>query len=116
MSLELERRNRPVQPRGLGQRMAFASAMLFYVGALACLIALAVWLEPLGREHPVIASLAASIVFFIGGGIVLHVIGRVDLPNLRPGSQDTLIGPDPLTAEDKSSPSRYPARPTGRRA
>jgi predicted tellurium resistance membrane protein TerC len=106
MNLELDRRNRPVQPRGLGQRVAFASAMLFYVGALACLIALAIWLEPLGRDHPVIASLAASIVFFIGGGIVLHVIGRADLPNLRPGSLDTVIGAGPLTAEDESSPSR----------
>jgi hypothetical protein len=49
MNLELDRRNRPVQPRGLGQRVAFASAMLFYAGSLACLIALAIWFEPLGR-------------------------------------------------------------------
>jgi hypothetical protein len=106
MSLDLDIRTRPPRPRGVGQRVAFASAMVFYAGALACLIALAIWLKPLGGEHPVIASLAASIVFFIGGGIVLHVIGRADLPNLTPGSQDTVIGPDPLTAEDKSSASR----------
>jgi hypothetical protein len=72
------------QPRGIGQRIAFGLALLFYAGALSCAVALGVWLTPLGVEHPVIASLAASIVFFIGGGIVLHVIGRANLPRLRP--------------------------------
>lgn len=72
-------------PRRIGQRVAFGFAAGFYVGALVSALALGVWLEPLGLEHPIIASLAASIVFFIGGGVVLHVIGRVDLPDLRPG-------------------------------
>lgn len=72
-------------PRGIGQRVAYGFALGFYAGALVSALALGVWLEPLGLEHPVIASLAASIVFFIGGGVVLHVIGRVDLPDLRPG-------------------------------
>lgn len=74
-----------VLPAGLGQRIAFGFALLFYLGAILCAVALALWLEPLGGEHPVIASLAASIVFFVGGGIVLHVIGRASLPDLRPG-------------------------------
>ena len=78
-------RAKPPSRRGLGQRIAFLSALGFYAGALACLIGLAVQLGPLGHEHPIIASLVASIVFFIGGGIVLHVIGRADLPDLRPG-------------------------------
>jgi hypothetical protein len=45
-------------------------------------VALFVWLGDLGGEHPVIASLGASLVFFVGAGIVLHVIGRANLPNL----------------------------------
>lgn len=73
---------------GLGQRIAFVSALGFYAGALACLTALAIQLGPLGHQHPIIASLAASIVFFIGGGIVLHVIGRADLPDLHPDAVD----------------------------
>lgn len=71
--------------RGIGQRFAFGFALGFYAGALACALALGIWVEPLGAQHPVIASLAASIVFFVGGAIVLHVIGRADLPNLSPG-------------------------------
>ena len=70
---------------GLGQRIAFGFALLFYLGAILCAVALALWLERLDGEHPVIASLAASIVFLVGGGIVLHVIGRASLPDLCPG-------------------------------
>jgi hypothetical protein len=70
--------------RGLGQRIAFVGALGFYAGGLVCLAGLAVQLGPLGYRHPIVASLAASIVFFLGGGIVLHVIGRADLPDLRP--------------------------------
>lgn len=69
-------------PRGLGQRVAFGSAVLFYLCAVLCLAGLFLWVGELGGEHPVIASLGASVVFFIGGGIVLHVIGRANLPHL----------------------------------
>jgi hypothetical protein len=72
--------------RRLGQRFAFGFALGFYAGALACALALGIWVKLLGAQHPVIASLAASIVFFVGSGIVLYVIGRVDLPELRPGA------------------------------
>lgn len=73
-------------PRGLGQRIAFACALAFYGGALTCLTALALRLGPLGIEHPVIASLPAAVVFFIGGGLVLHIIGRANLPDLGTAS------------------------------
>jgi hypothetical protein len=79
----------PPSRRGLGQRIAFVSALGFYVGALACMAAIALQIGPLGYRHPIVASLAASVVFFIGGGIVLHVIGRADLPDLRPEGSDT---------------------------
>ncbi|MFZ1576510.1 MAG: hypothetical protein WAT36_15000 [Chromatiaceae bacterium] len=69
--------------RGLGQRIAYGSALTFYGCAILCLASLFIWLKALGTEHPVIASLGASAVFFIGAGIVLHVIGRANLPSLR---------------------------------
>jgi hypothetical protein len=68
--------------RGLGQRVAYGAALVFYLCGALCLVALFVWLGDLGGEHPVIASLGASLVFFVGAGIVLHVIGRANLPNL----------------------------------
>jgi hypothetical protein len=37
----------------------------------------------LGGNHPIIASLGASAVFFIGAGVVLHVMGLANLPSLR---------------------------------
>ncbi len=72
----------PRRPRGFGQRIAFLAALVFYLCAALSLGALVLWLGDLGGDHPVIASLAACVVFFIGGGVVLHVIGRADLPDL----------------------------------
>ena len=76
----------PASPRGLGQRIAFASAILLYLCAISCLAGLGLWFGELGGDHPIIASLGASVVFFIGAGIVLHVIGRANLPELGFGS------------------------------
>jgi uncharacterized membrane protein YbhN (UPF0104 family) len=78
--------------RGLGQRVSLAAAWVSYGAALICLGCLAWWLGPLGGDHPAIASLAAAVVFFVGAGVVLHVIGRTDLPNLRFDRKD---GPPP---------------------
>jgi hypothetical protein len=69
--------------RGLGQRIAYGVALGAYLCATLCLAALFIWHGELGSEHPVIASLGASLVFFVGVGIVLHVIGRANLPSLR---------------------------------
>jgi hypothetical protein len=68
--------------RGLGQRVAYGAALAFYLGAVLSLAILLAQIGDLGGEHPIIASLGASVVFFIGGGIVLHVIGRANLPSL----------------------------------
>lgn len=68
--------------RGLGQRIAYGVALGSYLCAVLCLAGVFIWLGELGSEHPVIASLGASLVFFVGVGIVLHVIGRANLPSL----------------------------------
>ncbi len=71
--------------RGIGQRVAYGVALVSYLCAILCLAAIFIWTGELGSEHPVVASLGASLVFFVGAGIVLHVIGRANLPNLRFG-------------------------------
>lgn len=67
---------------GLGQRVAYGVALGSYLCAVLCLAGVFIWLGDLGSQHPVIASLGASLVFFVGVGIVLHVIGRANLPSL----------------------------------
>lgn len=68
---------------GIGQKISFAAALLFYMAAIACLVAAFYYAGQLGSESPVVAAFSASIVFFIGAGIVLHVIGKANLPDLR---------------------------------
>ena len=76
------------RPRGVGQRISLGAAFLFYGGALACLALLGSWLGDLGSNHPIIASLGAAMVFFIGAGVVLHVMGLANLPNLSFDRED----------------------------
>ena len=64
------------------QKISFAIAILSYLTGGACaLYALIQGQEALGRS--VYASFLASVVFFVGVGVVLHVIGKADLPSLK---------------------------------
>lgn len=65
------------------QKIAFVVAILCYLAAIGCMAAVAYYASQLGSEAPIVAAFSASIVFFIGAGIVLHVIGKSDLPDLR---------------------------------
>lgn len=106
-------------PRGLGQHVAFGIALLFYCCAVLCLAGLFIWVGDLGGDHPIIASLGASVVFFIGAGIVLHVIGRARLPHLgfgtsksaplSPGEALSGLRDSGCAGADPRSPSRRPA-------
>lgn len=106
-------------PRGLGQHVAFGTALLFYICAVLCLAGLFFWVGDLGGEHPIIASLGASVVFFIGAGIVLHVIGRAKLPHLGfgtswsapmpPGEAVARLTDSGCAGADPRLPSRRPA-------
>ena len=67
--------------RGPIQKLLLALAVINYLTAVACGI---------GAGYPdtsfsdeVNASLMASVVFFIGVGIVLHVLANARLPDLR---------------------------------
>jgi hypothetical protein len=68
--------------RGMGQKISFYMALLSYLGAVASVVSFFYFRGELGGDDPVVASLGSTTVFFIGVGIVLHVIGRVDLPSL----------------------------------
>ncbi|HHH13904.1 MAG TPA: hemerythrin family protein [Thiolapillus brandeum] len=66
------------------QRVSVFFAYCFYLAAVACVAAAAWFGWTRGGQSPAVAAFSASVVFFIGGGIVLHVMGRADLPNLKP--------------------------------
>ncbi len=69
--------------RGIGQKVALLCAWLGYVAALGAVLGCAWWAGYEDTADPIFAALAASAVFFAGCGIVLHVIGKADLPVLR---------------------------------
>lgn len=65
------------------QHIAFVIAILSYCAAVVCLVV--AFFDPTDIQFgkAVYSSLLASTVFFIGMGIVLHVIGRANLPSLK---------------------------------
>ena len=65
------------------QKVSFFFAIACYVCALLCLIGVVYYGQQLGSDDPIVAALASSIVFFTGAGVVLHVIGRANLPDLK---------------------------------
>ena len=69
----------------VGQRVAFAVALLCYAVAAGCALAAFVY-ESTGPNDPVRAALMATVVFFVGCGVVLHVIGTARLKGVLSGS------------------------------
>ena len=63
------------------QKILMVIAMISYLAAVGCGIAVAYRGVDMGDV--IGASLMASVVFFVGVGIVLQVIGSVDLPDLK---------------------------------
>ncbi|MCM8882093.1 MAG: hemerythrin family protein [Candidatus Thiodiazotropha sp.] len=63
------------------QKVLVVIAVISYLTAIAC--GVAAFYFGKGTFDPITASLMASVVFFVGVGIVLHVIGNTDLPNLK---------------------------------
>lgn len=69
----------------LGQRIAFAVAILCYAAAVASALAAFLY-QSAPSDDPVRASLMAMVVFFIGCGVVLHIIGTARLKGVLSGS------------------------------
>ena len=65
------------------QRVSVFFAYLFYLAAVGCIGAAAWFFWKEGGASPAVAAFSASVVFFAGGGIVLHVMGKANLPDLR---------------------------------
>lgn len=70
--------------RPIGQKIANAIAMLCYVLGAACALGAAFYPAEVPQD-PVRASLMASVVFFVGCGVVLHVIGMARLAGVLSG-------------------------------
>lgn len=72
-------------PRPIGQKISLAFAALFYLGAAVCALG-AIFFTSEEPGDPIRASLMASVVFFVGGGVVLQVIGTTRLKGLLSGT------------------------------
>ena len=70
-----------LKERRLFQKVLFVVALISYLAAAVC-IGLAVYFNS-DTQDPLVASLMASVVFFTGVGVVLHVIARTNLPDLK---------------------------------
>lgn len=68
--------------RRIAQKIALTVAYACYTAMLFILCSAAYWAMQEGTDNPIFASLIASVVFLAGSGIVLQVIGKVDLPDL----------------------------------
>ena len=76
-------RHPPLESRKPAQKVSLIFAYICYgIGCITLIIA-GYQGTMLGTNNPVFASLAASVVFFIGCGIVLHVMGVVSLPDFK---------------------------------
>ncbi|HPE79893.1 MAG: hemerythrin family protein [Chromatiaceae bacterium] len=73
--------------RHFSQTISLAVAALCYLAAVGCAVA-AFMHEMSGPNDPVRASLMAAVVFFIGCGIVLQVIGTARLKGIISGRND----------------------------
>jgi uncharacterized membrane protein len=74
--------------RPIGQKIAYLIAVLCYLLGAACALGVVFYHGEVPQD-PVRASLMASVVFFIGCGIVLHVIGTARLAGLLSGDGET---------------------------
>ncbi len=72
-----------VHRRGIGQKIAYGMALFSYCSAIVLTYILITYDQDPGTADSIIASMMAGIVFLGGVGIVLHVVGKANLPDLR---------------------------------
>ena len=65
------------------QKIAVVFAFIFYIAAVTSVAAAVYFYNLYGGDHPSVAAWAAALVFFVGGGIVLHVMGKADIPDFK---------------------------------
>jgi len=69
-------------PRPL-QKVALIFAKLSFIISLISAVFLYFKINELGSEHPISASFLASVFFFIFVGILLTIVGKTNLPDLK---------------------------------
>lgn len=74
--------------RNLGRRIALGFAVASFASALLTLVAFVIMFGRYGSANAIVASLMASIVFFVGCGIVLYVISQPPRHELLPWDHD----------------------------
>ena len=70
------------KPRFL-QKVALVVGKLSFMTALVSAVFLYFKVNELGADHPVSASFLASVFFFTFVGILLSIVGRADIPDLK---------------------------------
>ena len=65
------------------QKVSTVTGAVSFILAIVCCVLLYLRIEKVGGYNPIAASLEASIFFFISVGVVLTIIGRSNLPNLK---------------------------------
>ena len=68
--------------RIIGQKISLITAYLCYIGTVCAMVYAWYWSGSNSTESPVFASLLAIVIFLLSCGVVLHVIGKADLPDL----------------------------------
>ena len=69
--------------KGALQKVSLVSAVVSFVLALISGVMLYLRLESVGSDNPISASFMASTFFFICVGVVLTIIGKVDIPSFK---------------------------------
>jgi len=65
------------------QKITLIIGILCFVLSVVSGILLYIKVDEIGMGHPISASLLASIFFFLFVGILLSIVGRANIPNLR---------------------------------
>jgi len=69
--------------KGMLQKISFASGLISFLLAFIAGIMLYLRVKVEGSNNPISASLLATTFFFVCIGIVLTVMGKADIPNLK---------------------------------
>jgi uncharacterized membrane protein YjjB (DUF3815 family) len=65
------------------QKVALTAGKLCFLAALVSGIFLYLKINELGMNHPVSASFLASVFFFTFVGILLSIVGKTNIPDLK---------------------------------
>ncbi|MCG8050265.1 MAG: hemerythrin family protein [Candidatus Thiodiazotropha endolucinida] len=69
--------------KSIFQKASLVSAGISFLLAIVSAVLLYFRIESVGKDDPISASFMASTFFFVCVGVVLTVIGKVDLPSFK---------------------------------